>query len=346
MPSLKILLLFFLSVVFGGCDNNTAPQGKKHAPTPVLVEVATAARQQVSRKWERSGTLIYRRLLRVYTQEQGRITTFPWFEGDNVSKGDILLTLDNELLKKELKKARATESMAARRVERLERLQKTKAASEEDLVEAQTSLQLARVEVEILNTRLAYTIVKAPFSGIITQRSAEPGDVLPRNTHVLTIAAPQSLVAKISVPPQLLNSIDTNSHIKIHFNTPDAPDLSGKLKRIFPTLDPQTRMGTVEISLTDIPPYAKAGQFITASIVNPKRPRLLIPAAALRTDRKGEYVYLVGENRKVKRKAVTSGIRIKEKIEILSGVQPGQQVVTRGFMNLEKRDFVTVLNKD
>jgi RND family efflux transporter MFP subunit len=348
MHSLKILLSLLLLAAVSGCSDSSAisPQKGKHTTSPVLVEVATATEQSISKKWVRSGTLIYRRFLRVYTQEEGRITNLPWFEGDKVSKGDILIALDNGLLKKELKKAKATESMAARRVERLERLQKTKAASEEDLVEAQTALQLARVEVEILNTRIAYTIVKAPFSGIVTHRLAEPGDVVSQKTHVLTIAAPESLVARISASPQLLNSVNANSNIKVHFDTPDSPDLTGKLKRIFPTLNQQSRMGTIEIGLSDIPHYAKAGQFIRATIAGIGKSRLLIPATALRTDRKGEYVYLVNESSKVERKTVTSGIRIEGKIEILNGLKPGNQVVKRGFINLQNREFVTVLNKD
>jgi membrane fusion protein (multidrug efflux system) len=132
----------------------------------------------------------------------------------------------------------------------------------------------------------------------------------------------------------------------VHFDTPDSPDLTGKLKRIFPTLNQQSRMGTIEIGLSDIPHYAKAGQFIRATIAGIGKSRLLIPATALRTDRKGEYVYLVNESSKVERKTVTSGIRIEGKIEILNGLKPGNQVVKRGFINLQNREFVTVLNKD
>jgi len=348
MKLLKTLPLLILLTVFNACSNDTTTpkQEKKHSASPVLVEAATATEQSIARQWERTGTLVYRQLLRVYTQEEGRITHFPWFEGDKIKKGDILVQLDNELLKKELKKAQATESMAARRVERLERLQKTRAASEEDLVEAQTALRLARVELEILNTRLSYTTIKAPFSGIVTRRLVEPGDVVSKNTQLLTIAAPESLVARVSAPPALLDSIDFNSKIEIYFDTSPANILKGKLQRVFPTLSPQSRLGTVEIGLNTIPTYARAGQRVRISISGEQKLRLLIPAIALRTDRKSEYVYLINNNNQIERKDVVSGMRINDQIEIITGLNAGMQIVQRGFMNIKNREFVTVLNKE
>lgn len=345
MRNARFLLILMLGVITSCGDSKTPTQtSKPRQAIPVLVEVAQVQQRAVAKNRVRSGTLTYRRILRVHTQEEGRINSIPWFEGDKVKQGEILVTLDSELLKAELKKARATRSMAERRVSRLERLRKTKATSEEDLVEAQTELELALAELEILGTRLTYTTIKAPFDGIITRRLAEPGDVKPRNSHLLTVAAPRSLVARIPVSAQLLADLEPDNDILVHLDIPGSAPIQGKLQRIFPTLDPNSRQGTIEIQLHNPPDVARAGQFVRVELTGAAKERLLIPFNALRTDRKGEYVYMVKNNQAV-RQAVTSGTRIDDWLEVTEGLEVGDQVVKRGFLNLKSDTAVTVSNQ-
>ncbi len=325
-------------------DSKTPAQpSKPRQASPVLVEVAQVQQRSAAKKWLRAGTLAYRRVLRVYTQEEGRITDLPLYEGDKVQQGDLLATLDNALLKAELRKARATSSMARRRVARLERLRKTKATSEEDLIEAQTALELALTEVDILKIRLGYTTIKAPFDGIITHRLAEPGDVKPSNSHLLTVADPQSLVVRVPAPEQLLADLETGSGILVQLDIPGSALIKGRLLRIFPTLDPQSRQGKLEIQLIDPPDIARAGQFVKVTLTGIEKTRLMIPFTALRTDRKGEYVYAV-RNDWVERKSVTTGERFDDWLEVMEGLHAGDQVVKRGFMNLKSNTPVTISN--
>ncbi|WP_293649162.1 efflux RND transporter periplasmic adaptor subunit, partial [Thiolapillus sp.] len=222
MPGHTRLLLVLLLAALTACSDSKPPAkaSQSHKSPAVLVEIAEVQERPVAKTWKRSGTLVYRHILRVHTQEEGRITRLPWFEGNKVRKGDTLATLDNELLQAELRKARATSSMAERKVSRLERLRKTKATSEEDLVEAQTELELARAEVEILMTRMGYTTIKAPYDGVIIDRLVEPGDAVPRNTHLLTLADPASLVVQVPASEQMLADLGTDSRVLMY---PDIP---------------------------------------------------------------------------------------------------------------------------
>ncbi len=345
MPIARILPLLLLALT-GACSDGKAPAPtqKPGKTSPVLVEVAQVQKRSIAGNWRRSGTLVYRHVLRVHTREEGLVTSLPWFEGDKVKKGDILAVLDDERLKAELRKAKATRSMATRRVSRLERLRKTKATSEEDLIEAQTELELAQTEVEILETRLNYTTIKAPFSGVITRRLAEPGDAVPRNHHLLTLANPRSLVVRVAAPEQLLADLDTESTVKIQLDRPGSQPLTGRLQRIFPTLDPQSRLGTIEVKLDDSPEILRAGQFVRVALTGMAKTRLMIPFAALRTDRRGEYVYIV-ENKQVARKDITSGERFGDWLEVTEGLEASDRVVKRGFTNLKNGTLVTVLNE-
>ena len=341
------LLLMAVALLLVSCtgdgDDPAAKNGKRQ-PIPLLVEAATVQSETVSRTWQRIGTLVHRHVLHVYNQEEGRIKDLPWYEGDQVSKGDALLRLDDRLLRAELKKARATRSMAARKVARLERLRKTNAASEENLIAAQTELELARAEVEILETRLGYTLVKAPFDGIITERLAEPGDVKPRNSHLLTLADPASLLVRVEASEQLIADISKGGRAQVILDLPYVEPLAGRVWRIYPTLNPLTRQGKVEIRLERIPPQAQAGQYARVELTGNEKQRLLIPFSALRRDRMGEYVYIIERNHALRRD-VRSGSRFGSRIEILDGLKGGERIIKRGFMNLKDDTLITVLEQ-
>ena len=341
---LLLMAVAWLLVSCTGDGNGPAAKNGKRQPTPLLVEAATVQSETVSRTWQRIGTLVHRHVLHVYNQEEGRIKDLPWYEGDQVSKGDVLLSLDDRLLQAELKKARATRSMAARKVAQLERLRKTNAASEETLIAAQTELELARAEVEILETRLGYTLVKAPFDGIITERLAEPGDVKPRNSHLLTLADPASLIVRVEASEQLIADISKGGRAQVILDLPYVEPLAGRVWRIYPTLNPLTRQGKVEIRLERIPPQAQAGQYGRVEFTGNEKQRLLIPFSALRRDRMGEYVYIIERNHALRRD-VRSGSRFGSRIEILDGLKGGERIIKRGFMNLKDDTLITVLEQ-
>ena len=340
----RLPLLLLALVLLSSCDAGPSSTDKPKTarkPTPVLVETVRVQKKPISRTWQRIGTLVHRHILRVYNQEEGRITRLPWYEGDHVRKGEILLTLDDRLLQAELKKARASRSMAARKLARLERLRKTNAASEEALTGAQTDLELAQAEVEILETRLSYTIIKASFDGIVTQRLAEPGDIKSRNSHLLTLADPESLLLRIKASAQLIADITTGSRAKVFVDLPYIPTLQGSVQRIYPTLDPDTRQGEVEIHLQELPPQIHAGQYARVELMGKTKQRLLIPFTALRRDRRGEYVYVIKSGHAI-RHEVRSGNRFGGQVEILQGLSGSEILVKRGFMNLKKDTPITV----
>jgi len=307
----------------------------------IVVETATAERKPLSLAVERPGTLVYRHVLRVYNQEEGRLQRLPWFEGDRVKKGQPLMELDTRMLQSEIRKAEADLRLKQRRLTRLEKLVRQNAASTDEVAEARTELEVARAELEILETRLGYTRVTAPFDGIVLERLAEPGDVKPRNSHLLTLADPDSLVIRFRLEGSLLDEIAPGQKIRVLVAGTEHP---ATILRRFPVVDPISRLGEVEAVFERLPKEAHSGDFVRVRLTTRPRPRLTIPFSALRVDRRGEHVYLVVEGH-ARRQAVTSGRRIGTRVEILDGLQPAQQVVTRGFLGLKNGTSVTVLKK-
>lgn len=326
-----------------GCSENKpanqAPASKRPAH---LVELFTPSLQRVQHTSLRSGTLKARKTIRIFNQEEGTLTALPFHEGDQVKKGDILLKIDDKLLRAEFDKARATLAQAQQDLKRLQTLRKKKLVADDEVNRAKTALNVAEAEQRLLATRLSYTSLTAPIDGLISERLAEIGDVAPRYTHLLTIIDVSTLITEVAVSDLLIDSLAVGDAVSIRIDALPGQVFKGQIIRIHPTLNPSTRNGIVEIILNPPPKGAKPGQFCRVELRSHPTERLLIPFRALRQSAEGSYVYLVDENNKVSQGHVTTGLRIKDSIEILDGLQPGQRIVIKGFLGLKAGKTVRV----
>ncbi|MCP4043316.1 MAG: efflux RND transporter periplasmic adaptor subunit, partial [Gammaproteobacteria bacterium] len=311
-----------------------------------LVETTTAGLETIRRTSRHTGTLRARRTLRVFSQEEGRIQALPFFEGDRVQKGAVLMRLDDALLRAELNKTIATRHQAELDLQRLERLIRRKAVAEDELGRARTALEVAQAEESVLRTRLGYTVERSPFTAVVSQRLAEPGDAVSRHTHLLTLTDPTSLVTELSVSELVLPQLRVGDPVQVRIDALGNRNYSGLVLRIHPTLDVRTRHGRVEVELTPVPEEAVAGQFCRVTLNSRQQELLLIPFSALRRDRTGEFVFRVDHTGQAKRIAVRSGQKLTDRIEILEGISPGDLLVVKGFLGLREGMKVKVVNHD
>ena len=111
-------------------------------------------------------------------------------------------------------------------------------------------------------------------------------------------------------------------------------------------IDPVTRKGTLEVELDKIPNGAKPGQLCRVNIITPAFERLLIDVAAIQYNESGEYVFRVNKQNKLTQVIVETGLQFKNQIEIISGLNQGDLIVTEGFSNLKPGKEVKVTNNN
>ncbi len=339
-------LLMVLTLLLAGCNGQSATPEKKRSKGPKahLVEVISVKPAQSSSIHERSGTLKARRIVRIHNQEEGRINQLPFYEGDVVKKGQLLAELDHSLLKAQLDKAKATRRQALLDRNRLSGLVKKRAASKDELARTNTALDVAIAEQKLLQTRIDFTTIQSPLSGVVTQRLMEPGDLAAKHSHLLTITDPKSLMLQIHLSELLLPNIKRGESVTVRIDALGNRQFTGSILRIHPDLDPVTRQGIVEVKLKPIPPGARAGQFARVTLATTRKTRILVPFGALRRDRSGEFVYLMDKQQKARRAVVRSGIRITNQVEILEGLKVNDQVIFRGFLGITNGKKVTPVN--
>jgi len=330
-----------LVLLLTGCGQQ-APTAHDRPKPAHLVETARAVLGEHGATLERIGTLRARREIRVLMREEGRLLELPHHEGDQVAKGALLARLDDALLSAELRKAEAQQRQSTDNLRRIERLQAQGLVSEDELSKARATAEIARAEAELLRVRLGFTRVTAPFAGVISARLVEPGDVVQKFGHVLTLTDPLSLVTEVPVSELLLPDLAVGDPVAMRIDALGPRDLEGHILRIHPNVDAATRQGMVEVALEPAPAGAGPGQLARLRIHARRAERLTVPFAALQRDAQGEFVFRVQEQ-VAHRTPVTSGLQLGDVVEIIAGLDQDDQVVVRGFLNLTHGKTVKVV---
>jgi membrane fusion protein (multidrug efflux system) len=325
-----IVLVFMLAA----CSREEVPSSAAPAAAQHWVALATAGRAAVEAQVERSGQLRARNRVRIHAQEEGRIVQLPHRAGDAVEKGALLVALDDALIRAERDKAHAERAQREQDLVRAEKLVARKLISEELLSRARTALAVARADEKLLETRLSYTRIHAPFAGVVTERLAEPGDIAARHAHLLSLADPASLYIEATVSELLAARLAPGVVVEVLVDALSDQPQAARVERVQPQVDAQSRQQIVEIAFERIPPGALPGQLARARFALAADAALSVPAVAVRRDTQGEHVFVVDAEGKAHRRTVQGGARHGDALVIERGLTDGERVVVRGFQEL------------
>lgn len=341
----NLLKLVLIASLLSACSQSTENKHKKRGTRAQLVEAVAVEQVSIASQQHLSGSLTAIQSVKIFNQEPGQIKKLPYFQGDYVKQGQTIVFIKNDKIRAVLDKSKATRKQAETNLSRLSKLTKKNLTSDEELTQARTALALAKAEESINQIRFNDTFIKAPFSGVISKRLSEAGDIVPIHSHILSIIDNTKLIIKVQISELLLPQLLLNSKVTVKIDALNSlNNISGKISRIYPTIDAVTRQGTLEVELSNVPAGAKPGQLSRIIIYSPAKDRLLINATALQYDNSGEYVYRINTENQVTKIKVQSGLRIKNKVEIINGLQEKDLIVVGGFSNLENGKKVKLAN--
>jgi RND family efflux transporter MFP subunit len=349
-PSTLSLLGLFFSLGLTACDDtkNINISSQRAEKVAHRVEVILAEKKPVYLTQTVSGTLEAVTKIRLYNEESARITKMPYHEGDYVKKGDLLIQLDNALLKTDVDKAKASKQQAKLDLSRLKKLIQKKIATEEEVARARTVLDLAIAEEKRQITRLRRTSIKAPIDGLITRRLYEPGDLLAQQSHIHTIIDPTRIRLKASLAERWIPLVKDGQAVSLHIDALGDKAYTAHVERVHPTISSGTHKGIIEIVLNPVPTNAKVGQFVRAEIKLKATNRLVIPVHAIHYEPEGAYVYRVTvDNQSVEtaeKVFIEQGLQYGALSEVLTGIMVNDKIVTRGYLGLRNGKTVKIAN--
>jgi membrane fusion protein (multidrug efflux system) len=286
------------------------------------------------------GTLRSNESVVVRPEISGRIARLEFDEGKPVRKAQMLVALDDSVYAAELQQAKANLALQSSNYQRTVELARDNFVSANAKDQALNNLRVAEASLALAQARLAKTRILAPFSGIIGIRQVSVGDYVKEGQDLATLEDISSLKIDFRIPELFLTNLRRGQGIEVQTDAFPGKTFAAVLDAIDPLVDQNGRSLVLRGRLKNIDGTLRPGMFVRTRLIIAERPAALtIPEEALVPVGSSQYVFRVSGG-KAERIKVDTGVRRAGRVEIASGLSPGDVVVTAGQIKL--RDGVAV----
>jgi len=215
-------------------------------------------------------------------------------------------------------------------------------AAEEDVKQAEAGVAQAAAGVHAARIDLDGAFIRSPIAGVVADRLIEPGEAVMMGTNVVTVVDEATLVLRAEVSEQDVARLALGQRATVTVDGLGAAQFAGTVSQLHPAADPMTRMFTVDLALHDPTRRLQVGRFGRAVIATEQRPGVLvIPRRAV--PEAGEAIVFVVKGDTVERRPITVGLRQGDRLEVVSGLTEGEQVVIEGQAGLSDGARVRVV---
>ena len=346
--ALLIAAALVIALVYMNSGGGQAVADDEEDQAPA-VSVSAPGRTTIQGTINATGTLAARRELPVgVVGEGGRVVSIPVEAGDWVRAGQVLAVIDTSVQSQQaassaanVEVARADADLAQANLDRASQLVERGFISQADIdrLTATRDAAVARVRVAEAqlaerNARNAQLNIVAPSGGLVLERNVEPGQVVsPGSGTLFSIAkdGQMEMLAELGEVELASMTIGVMAEV-VPVGTNKI--FTGQVWQVSPVINEQDRQGTARIALA-YAPELRPGGFASATINSGTVNAPLLPESALLTDDEGTFVFIVGEDNTVERRAVVTGMVSNTGIAVIEGLDGSEQVVLRagGFLS-------------
>ena len=280
-------------------------------------------------------------------ESQGSIQYLKVEEGQKISKGQVIAKVDAVSLSSQLSSANSAFTKAEKDVARYERLEKVGAVSQSSLEEARIQMENARANIAQINQQLSFTVIKSPINGVVNKLMVEETSFVMPGNNIAEIVQIDKLKIIVNVAEDNLSKIKEGQAVSIKTDVFPLKEFIGKVSNISVKAD-VSRKFQVTIEVVNRQDYdLRAGLFAEVNFNALKgndTQAMFIPREAIVGSLQNPSVYIVKDSivnlHKIKVGAVING-----DVAVLEGLQNGQEVVTKGIINLTEGTKVKITNK-
>jgi membrane fusion protein (multidrug efflux system) len=337
-----VIILGFAYLIYYRISANKKIEGKgergmtggKGGAQGVQVEGIVVEPTKFNNELEVSGSIEANESVALQSEVAGLVTGIYFKEGSNVSKGTLLVKINDRDIQAQLQEALTRQRLSAANEDRAKQLLAKGAISQEEYDTAVADLESLKAQVQLIRAQMARTSIYAPFSGRIGLRNISTGEYLTPSKVIANLLSTDPVKINFSVPEKYASQIKLDS--EVNFTTGGSPkSRTGKVFAIEPGINTQTRTRNIRALApnpnNELLPGSFANIKLALSTINDA---ILIPNEAIIPVLKGKTVF-ISENGKAKQVEVTAGTRTSKDIVITSGLKTGDTVLTTGAMSLK-----------
>lgn len=332
---IRIAFVFVLALTLSACSRQEPLQAPRVVQPDIELLAINADRASRERIWDGVVEAVHSATLSAQTG--GRVLALPFDVNDYVKAGDVVVRftdVEQQSAQRQARAALAAAQAAANEAEAefsrvsevherrlVSRAQLDQATARRDASRAQ--LESAQAAVKAATEQVDYTAVRAPYSGIVTQRFVEVGETVSAGQPLIAGLSLDRLRLQVQVPQSDVAAIRENGRAFLLLN--DGRRVQAERVTVFPYADPATHSFSVRVELPEAQTGLSPGMAAKVAFVMGEDARLMLPASSLVKRSEVTAAYVLGESGLTLRQ-LRLGHRIGERVEVLSGLNPGERV--------------------
>ncbi|BFT29166.1 efflux RND transporter periplasmic adaptor subunit [Alteromonas sp. D210916BOD_24] len=316
----------------------------ENGPRATPVKTAVVTTQSLPITIESLGTATANESVNITAQVTETVKAIQFEDGDRVSKGDVLVQLNNVQEQARIKELKANIQEAKRQFMRISDLRQSNATSEQLLDEQQARVKALEAQLEIALAQLEDLQITAPFSGYLGNRAISIGSLVQPGTTITTLDDISVVKVDFNIAENHLASVAKGQKITASSVAYPGEAFSGVISNIDTRLDPVSRSIRVRAIIDNKQARLRPGMLLTVVVEKRVLNTLVLPEKSLVPVQDKQFVYVIRDNI-----AHQTEVRIGERrpglVQIVSGLAIGDEVITEGTLRVQDQSPVNVLNR-
>jgi membrane fusion protein (multidrug efflux system) len=330
-----LISIFIFSALFIGCMGGGGWGGGGWSMPPMPVEVDVVGVTPIEDRFEAVGTIEAADAISVVAEIEGVVKRLPFEEGGTVRRGELIALLDDVQASAENDRAEAVLEQSETTFNRVKAVVDQGAGSPQDLDDASSALKVAQANADFAKARWEKTRITAPFSGVVGARRVSEGAFVRPGDEITTLARFEELRVKFSVPERFIGKLTKGASVAVTTTAYPDEKLTGEIAVVDPILDPMTRTSEVIAVVQNPEGKFKPGMSANISaILSERGDALTVSSEAIFVEGNQAFVYVIQPDSTAMRVPLTLGLRLKDRVEVVSGLTPGTQVVRAGHQKI------------
>lgn len=339
---LAALALLKFTVLRGGGSRPGARAGGED-PAP-RITATVVSNERLADRVSSVGTILPNEEVDVRSEIAGRVVSISFREGARVTDDQLLVKINDAELRAQLARAESRLAIARDESDRQKQLFDQTLTSEREYNNAVNEANVASAEVDLIRAQLARTEIRAPFAGVVGLRSVSEGSYVSPTTLITTLRDISTVKIDFTIPERYASRVNTGD--RVQFRVQGSPRAyEAVVYALEAGIDEATRTLRVRARASNPDGALVPGAFADVTVPLVERETLTIPAFALIPQLKGHIVY-VYHNGSAQTRDVEIGTRTDERVEIVTGLAPGDTVITSALQQLKPGQTVRLSSVD
>jgi membrane fusion protein, multidrug efflux system len=334
--AIVVVVVFLLALpklnLFSSRESAAVPAGGMGSGK-LPVEALIVKPERLDNKLVITGSVLPNESLELRSEISGKIHRIHFREGKYVHKDELLVEINDDELAAQVEKQKYNQKLFEDNEFRQRKLLEKEAISQEEYDNALNRLNTTIADIKLLEAQLSKTQIRAPFGGTIGLRFVSEGAFINSNTVITTLFNLSPAKIDFAVPGRYSTQIAPGRKIFFTIEN-DNTVMEGQVFAIEPQIDPSTRTLKVRAIADNRRNLLLPGQFVRVELIlQTVQNALMVPSEAVVPELSGHKVYLSRKG-KAEEKVVEIGIRTDRSVEIVSGINPGDTLITTGMLQL------------